>query len=93
MSEVKINFINKQVDLEELSQSPFKIYEDMFCSKCEDYKGCLGLIDSSTMEIQNADISTGSKSMDSMVKSMGGLTFSVRFKMILDCARLRELVC
>jgi len=72
--------------------SPFKIYEDIYCSKCEDYRGCLGLIDSTTMELQDSKGITGDKAFDNMVKSMGGLTFSARFKMILDCARMRDVV-
>lgn len=72
--------------------SPFGLYEDMFCSKCQDYRGCLGLIDSTTMDLQDSKPITGDKGFDTMIKSMGGLTFSVRFKMILDCARMRDIV-
>ena len=43
--------------------SPFKIYEDKYCSKCEDYSGCLGLIDSTTMEIQESKGITGDKAV------------------------------
>ena len=70
--------------------SPFKIYEERYCSQCEDYRGCLGLIDSMTMELQDPKSKTGNEGLDSMVKSMGGLTFSARFKMILDCSNLRN---
>jgi hypothetical protein len=44
------------------------------------------------MELQDSSISTGNSGLDNMVKSMGGITFSSRFKMILDCARLRDVV-
>lgn len=72
--------------------SPFKIYEEKYCNKCEDYRGCLGLIDSMTMMIQDAKPMTGSEGLDNMVKSMGGLTFSTRFKIILDCSNLRSYI-
>lgn len=72
--------------------SPFKIYEDIYCSKCEDYRGCLGLIDSTTMDLQDSKVTTGDKGFDNMIKSMGSITFSARFKMILDCARMRDVV-
>lgn len=76
----------------ELSVSPFKIYEEKYCSKCEDYRGCIGLIDSTTMDLQDSKVVTGDKGLDSMIKNMGGLTFSVRFKMILDCSRMRDII-
>jgi len=72
--------------------SPFGLYEKKYCIKCQDYRGCLGLIDNMTMELQDSSISTGNSGLDNMVKSMGGITFSSRFKMILDCARLRDVV-
>ena len=83
---------NKEESIKEESISPFKIYENQYCDKCEDYMGCLGLIDSTTMALQDSNVSTGNEAFDSMVKSMGGLTFSARFKMILDCAQLRNMV-
>lgn len=70
--------------------SPFKIYEEKFCNKCEDYRGCLGLIDSMSMNLQNSNLKSGSEAFDNMVKSMGGLTFATRFKMILDCIETRD---
>ena len=72
--------------------SPFKIYEDIYCNKCEDYRGCLGLIDSMTMALQDSKPMTGNAGFDDMIKSMGGLTFSTRFKMILDCSELRNYI-
>lgn len=72
--------------------SPFKTYEEKYCNKCEDYRGCLGLIDSMTMMLQDSKPMTGNEGFDNMVKSMGGLTFSTRFKMILDCSTLRSSI-
>ena len=83
--------LEQTADLE-LATSPFGLYEDKHCSKCQDYRGCLGLIDSTTMDLQDSKTITGDKGFDSIIKSMGGLTFSARFKMILDCARMREIV-
>jgi hypothetical protein len=92
---VEIN--HKTVNLEqetesELYISPFGLYENKYCSKCQDYRGCLGLIDSTTMDLQESKGLTGDKAFDNMIKSMGGLTFSARFKMILDCARMRDII-
>lgn len=97
------NFINREaintshetstesVDIEG-NVSPFKIYEEKYCNKCEDYRGCLGLIDSMTVMLQDSKSKTGNEGLDSMVKSIGGLTFSARFKMILDCSKLRSYI-
>lgn len=90
---INCKMINSEevIDMER-NISPFRIYEDIYCSKCEDYRGCLGLIDSTTMDLQESKGITGDKAFDNMIKSMGGLTFSARFKMILDCARMRDVV-
>ena len=72
--------------------SPFGSYEEKYCNKCQDYRGCLGLIDSTTMDLQDSKVTTGDKGFDNMIKSMGGLTFSTRFKIILNCAHLRDIV-
>lgn len=72
--------------------SPFKAYEEKFCYKCEDYKGCIGLIDSMTMIMQDSKSLTGNEAFDNMLKGMGRLTFSTRFKMILDCSNLRSYI-
>lgn len=72
--------------------SPFKIYEERYCNKCEDYRGCLGLIDSMTMMLQDSKAKSGYEGLDNMVKSLGGLTFSARFKIILDCSGLRNFI-
>lgn len=79
-------------EVQELKQepSPFKIYEDMYCNSCGDYRGCLGLIDSMTVNLQDSKAMSGNESLDNLVKSMGGLTFSTRFKIILDCSNLRN---
>lgn len=85
--EINKGDINTEGDI-----SPFRIYEETYCNKCEDYRGCLGLIDSMTMALQDSKPMTGNESLDNMVKSLGGLTFSARFNMILNCARLRDIV-
>jgi hypothetical protein len=82
----------EQITDSELSTSPFRIYEEKYCRNCEDYIGCLGLIDSTTMDLQESKGLTGDKAFDNMIKSLGGLTFSARFKMILDCARMRDII-
>jgi len=83
---------NMQAINTEGNASPFKIYEERYCNKCEDYRGCLGLIDQMTMELQDTKSKTGYEGLDNMVKSIGGLTFSARFKMILDCSKLRSYI-
>lgn len=94
-----INIDNRELvstdhEIQELKQepSPFKIYEDKYCSRCEDYRGCLGLIDSMTMSLQDSKQTTGNEGLDSMIRSMGGLTFSTRFKIVLDCSNLRNYI-
>lgn len=69
--------------------SPFKIYEDMYCSECEDYRGCLGLIDSIAMNTQESKKS-GYEALDNALKSMGSIVFASRFKLILDCMEMRN---
>lgn len=39
--------------------SPFKRYEDKYCIKCQDYPGCIGLIDNLTIKMQNPDTIKG----------------------------------
>jgi hypothetical protein len=92
---VEINHKTTNLEQEtesELNISPFRVYEEKYCRNCEDYRGCLGLIDSTTMDLQESKGITGDKAFDNMIKSMGGLTFSARFKMILDCARMRDVI-
>ncbi len=86
----KIN--SEEITDTERNMSPFRIYEDMYCSKCEDYRGCIGLIDSTAMDFQDSKGITGDKTFDNVIKNMGGLTFSARFRMILDCSRMRDIV-
>lgn len=69
--------------------SPFKIYEEKYCNKCADYRGCLGLIDSMSMSLQD-NKKSGSEALDNMVKSFGNMTFTHRFKLILDCMHMRN---
>ena len=69
--------------------SPFKTYEEMYCNKCTDYRGCLGLIDSMSMNLQD-NRKSGSEALDNMVKSFGSMTFTMRFKLVLDCMHMRR---
>ncbi len=90
-------------EVQELKQepSPFKIYEDRYCSRCEDYRGCLGLIDSMSisMDIQDSKKSgyealdsVAKDMMNSAMKSMVNMAFSMRFKLILDCTNMRKYI-
>ena len=88
----KSTYNHEMKNEEEGGISPFKIYEDIYCNKCEDHRGCLGLIDSMTMALQESKATTGNEAVDGMIKNMGGLTFSTRFKIILDCAHLRDII-
>jgi len=94
-----VNIANRELisidnEIQELKQepSPFKIYEERYCNTCNDYLGCIGLIDSITMSLQDSKATLGNESLDSLIKSMGGLTFTTRFKIILDCMELRNFI-
>jgi hypothetical protein len=76
-------------DNEELIDSPFKIYEEKYCNRCMDYRGCLGLIDNMSRELLD-NKKSGSQSIDNMMKGMGSMAFVSRFKLILDCKDMRE---
>lgn len=90
-----------KIENESQKQSPFKIYEDKHCSNCEDYRGCIGLIDSMAMDT-NTNMQNSKKSgfemldsttrsmIDSAVKGMTNMTFTMRFKLILDCMNMRK---
>lgn len=77
------------IENENEEPSPFKIYEETHCNKCADYRGCLGLIDSMSMNLQD-NKKSGSEALDNMVKSFGSMTFTMRFKLVLDCMHMRE---
>lgn len=95
--------VNADHEVQELKQepSPFKIYEDKYCSKCEDYRGCLGLIDSMSISMDTQDgkkpgyealDSVTKNMMNSAMKSMVNMAFSMRFKLILDCTNMRKYI-
>lgn len=83
-----------------LSKSPFSIYEDKFCNKCDDYGGCIGLISSASTSIGIEDSSQGQintknigdKMFLDMVKGMGVSLYTYKFKMILECMEARRLI-
>lgn len=103
-----INIDNRELvsidnEIQELKQepSPFKIYEDKYCSRCEDYRGCLGLIDSMSMSMDTQDSkkpgyealdNTTKNMINSATKSLVNMAFSMRFKMILDCTNMRNYI-
>lgn len=76
-------------DEEQNLSSPFKIYEEKYCNKCADYRGCIGLIDLMSMEMQDGKKS-GNEAFDNAMKNVGTMTFTTRFKLILDCAKMRD---
>lgn len=92
-----------KVENESQKQSPFKIYEDRYCSNCEDYRGCIGLVDSMSMNT-DANMKDSKKSgyemfdsttksmIDNAVKGMANMTFTMRFKLILDCMNMRNYI-
>lgn len=48
-----------------------KIYEDEYCSRCEDYKGCLGLIDSMAADMDTQDSKKpGYETLDNATRGM-----------------------
>lgn len=80
-------------------KSPFSIYEDKFCNKCDDYSGCIGVISSASTSIGVEDTnqqvntkSTGEKILLDMVKGMGVSLYTHKFKMMLDCMKARKLM-
>lgn len=77
------------MDNESQEPSPFKIYEEKYCNKCADYRGCIGLIDLMSMEMQDSKKS-GNEAFDSAMKNVGTMTFTTRFKLILDCSNMRN---
>lgn len=80
-------------------KSPFAIYEDKFCNKCDNYSGCIGLVSSTSTSIGIEDnekqINTkniGDKMFLDMVKGMGVSLYTHKFKMILECMEARKLM-
>lgn len=100
-NKIKFVYPERKTGDENKEPSPFKIYENRFCSECQDYRGCIGLIDSMAVYTDTQDIiKPGYEALDSTTKAMingamKGLTnmaFTMRFKLILDCSNLRNYI-
>lgn len=100
-NKIKFIYSDKTIENENEEPSPFKKYEDEYCSKCQDYRGCLGLIDSMSMDTDTQDNKkSGYEVLDSTTKAMinnatkglVNMAFSMRFKMILDCTNMRKYI-
>lgn len=74
--------------------SPFKIYEDKYCSRCQDYRGCIGLIDSLAVKMQDQDIMKGlPEEMAGFLRHFvesTGMGSGQRFGMITTCMGARN---
>lgn len=74
--------------------SPFKIYEDKYCSRCQDYRGCIGLIDNLAIKMQNPDTIKGlPDEMAGFLKNIlasAGMGSGQRFGLIATCMGARH---
>lgn len=74
--------------------SPFKIYEDKYCSRCQDYFGCIGLIDNLAVKMQNPDTMKGlPDEMAAFIKHLmesSGMGSGQRFSLITTCMGARN---
>jgi len=74
--------------------SPFKIYEDKYCIKCQDYPGCIGLIDNLAIKMQNPDTVKGlPNEMSAFLKNImesSGMGSGQRFGLITTCMGARH---
>jgi len=74
--------------------SPFKIYEDKYCSRCQDYRGCIGLIDNLAIKMQNPDTIKGlPDEMSAFLKNIlasAGMGSGQRFGLIATCMGARH---
>ena len=74
--------------------SPFKIYEDKYCSRCQDYRGCIGLIDNLAIKMQNPDTIKGlPEEMTAFLKHIlesSGMGSGQRFGLIATCMGARH---
>lgn len=82
--------VGKEIEIENQESSPFKVYEERYCNRCGDYRGCLGLIDSMSMSVEGSSIKSGNAAFDNMMKSVEGMTYTNRFKIILECMQMRS---
>lgn len=81
------------------NRSPFKLFEDEYCNKCEDYNGCIGFI-LSTSAVGTGDTGEKDKKRYSdienayfeMVKNIGISMFIQKYSMILNCMKARKLM-
>lgn len=73
--------------------SPFKIYEDKYCIKCQDYPGCIGLIDNLAIKMQTPDTVKGMPDeMNAFLKHImesSGMGSGQRFTLIATCMGAR----
>lgn len=74
--------------------SPFKIYEDKYCSRCQDYHGCIGLIDNLTLKMQDpARLDGLPKEMAQVMNHLNtslGMGSGQRFQLIATCMGARN---
>jgi len=74
--------------------SPFKIYEDKYCSRCQDYRGCIGLIDNLAIKMQDPDTLKGlPDGMTAFLKQIlesSGMGSGQRFSLIATCMGARH---
>lgn len=74
--------------------SPFKIYEDKYCSRCQDYRGCIGLIDNLAIKMQDPDTLKGlPEEMTAFLKHIlesSGMGSGQRFSLIATCMGARH---
>lgn len=74
--------------------SPFKIYEDKYCSRCQDYRGCIGLIDAVTIKMQNPETVKGlPEELIAFLKHIlesSGMGSGQRFGLIATCMGARH---
>ncbi len=90
----------RRTDCESIdAKSPFSIYEENYCEKCDSYSGCIGLISSTStsMGVEESEAkkntrNIGDKMFFDMVKGMGVSLYTQKFKMILECMQARKLL-
>lgn len=87
------------IDEDGKEPSPFKVYEDKYCSKCQDYHGCIGLIDSHVIKMQELLVNVDKKNnptdgiegfIKGMVETTTGMGAGQRFGLIATCMGARE---
>jgi len=86
--------IGNLIEEDDKVPSPFKIYEDKYCSRCQDYRGCIGLIDNLAIKMQNPDTIKGlPDEMAGFLKNLlasAGMGSGQRFGLIATCMGARH---